>query len=117
MAHEGESVPLREYFEALMKEEELRHQQRFEAMEKAIQKAEEAINQRINLLNELRADVLKKGDFAASEQRINDLHERLDRRDGIEGKLQLWQILVGVAAMAAGVVVILAFIISRGVPS
>ena len=95
-----DTVSILEHVESLLDGMDKRIQQRFEATEKAIEKAEVAFNLRLIPLNELRADVVKKGDFAAVEQRIADLAGRLDRADGrAKGIGDGWGWLIGAVAV------------------
>lgn len=77
-----DSIPLRDHFEALLREIENRNQERFQAQADAITKAEEALAKRLEALNELRGDVATRSQIGAVEQRLNDMVERLNRIEG-----------------------------------
>jgi len=110
----GESVSVLDHLTALIDAADKRYQQRFDATEKAIEKAEEAINRRIDLLNELRADVVKKGDFAGAEQRILDLASRVDRSEGGgEGRRQNWAMIVAAIIATSAVVGVINFVLAH----
>src|ERR1700679_4024465 len=78
----GDSVSLREYFEAILHEREGRYQERFNSQANAINKAEEALGARLNLLNELRSGVATKEQLDAVGEKTSDLAERLNRMEG-----------------------------------
>jgi len=100
----GESIPLREHFEALLAAADLRYEQRFSATEGAISKAETSLDRRISLLNELRGGVATREQLEAAVQRIEDLTGRLNRSEGRSGGIQQgWIVLVG-AVTIAGVI-------------
>ncbi len=95
-----EEVPLREYVEALLEQQDHRYQQRFEAQtkaidaallaaEKAVTKAETATERRFESVNEFRATL---GDQAAklatrleldaANERVRELAARVERMEG-----------------------------------
>jgi hypothetical protein len=77
--------------------------------EKAIDKAEKGIGERLVLLNELRGGVPTKEQFEALSARFADLKERLDRYEGAgSGMSALWGYIA--AAVATGVAIAALFI-------
>ena len=103
-----EKISLKEYFEKILKELDIRYEQRFQAQKEAITKAETSFDYRIGLLNELRGGVATKDQLEALKQHLDELKGRLDRQDGRStGFKEGWGILVGIAVVSGSVVGIL----------
>ena len=76
--------------------------------EKAIDKAEKSIGERLTLLNELRGGVPTKEQFDSLVERFGDLKERQDKYEGAgAGKSALWGYAIGVAGLIVAVAVLL----------
>ena len=103
-----EKISLREHIEALLDERDKRYEERFEAMQVAVQKAEAATEKRFESVNEFRSQLSDQSRTfmprSESETLHNNEHLRLD---GIEkrvekmenvkqGGIQMWVIVVGV---------------------
>jgi hypothetical protein len=109
-------VRLREHFEVLLREMDLRYQQRFDAnttavnaamraAEEARSKAENAAEKRFELLNELRVGVATSGELQALEKVVNDLGRRLERTEGGRAGISAaWGFLVGGLGLLAAIV-------------
>jgi hypothetical protein len=109
-------VRLREHFERLLAERDLRYQQRFEAQtiavnaamraaEEARTKAETAAEKRFELLNELRVGVATSGELQALEKIVNNLAGRIERTEGGRaGVSAVWAFLVGGLGVVVAIV-------------
>lgn len=87
----AESVSLREYVDAILKERSAQ-----------VETALASINQRLALLNELRGNV-------ATRDQLEDLRARIERSEGKSGGMQQsWLILVGAVTIAGVIGAILA---------
>lgn len=116
MKPSNDDVPLREYLESRIGDLDRLTEARFvthrtlldsqaekvalalASADKAIIKQETATNERLHLLNELRAGVATTNDLDGLERRVNDLKERLDRAEGKGAGLQ-----AGWGYMVAGI--------------
>lgn len=116
MKPSNDDVPLREYLESRISDLDRLTEARFvthrtlldsqaekvalalASADKAIIKQETATNERLHLLNELRAGVATTNDLDGLERRVNDLKERLDRAEGKGAGLQ-----AGWGYMVAGI--------------
>jgi hypothetical protein len=113
-----EFVSLREYFESLLREMDLRYQQRYDASnlalnaallaaekavatamiaaEKAVQKAEVAADKRFDLLNELRMGVATREQFESLETIVNTLKDDISAiRGKSSGTSASWAMMLG----------------------
>lgn len=105
-----EDVPGLAHIEALLAEMDRRYQQQFDAAEKAVVKAEVAMEKRFDALNEFRLAyqdlIANKMSRAEAEQRLNALAEKIDDLKGSSraGAASLWAWLVGAAGLAATVI-------------
>lgn len=123
MAAESKSeVSLREHFERIIAEMNIRFEQRFEAQEKAVAKAETAAEKRFDSVNEFRAQLTDQANTfmprREAEQanqtvsgKVDDLERRMDRNDGkSSGFGQGWAILIGAVTLIVGLIAIFAFL-------
>jgi hypothetical protein len=115
-------VSLLEHILALLAEMDLRYQQRFDAQntaldaarlaakegvttaltaaEKAVTKAEIATENRLTLLNELRAGVATREQLDAIALRVEDLKARVDRFEGKSSGASLsWAMMLGAGGL------------------
>lgn len=128
---ENVSVPLLDHILALMREKDLRDQQRFDAQstateaalaaveegnkaalaasEKAVQKAEAASEKRFDAVNEFRAALADQTSTFVPRTEFNALKERMDRGEGKSAGsgdvLRFLPTIVGVLIAAAGLAV------------
>jgi len=81
--HERELwVGLREYFDAVLEERQARLDERWVAQEQAIGKATSSLEARLELLNELRSDVLTRNEYDSKHELLtNGPHEQVT--DGV----------------------------------
>jgi hypothetical protein len=133
----AEVVSLREHVEALREadnlrfksereDDNLRNQQRFDAMETAIKKAETATERRFESVNEFRSTLTDQtkefptkavvdGKFAALEAQVAALTGRLDRREGSgQGLHSGWLILVAAIGSLSSIAAIIAVAVKLG---
>lgn len=114
MARGDESVSVRDYVDALLNERDKRHTQRDHFVEKAIDTALVSINQRLALLNELRANVATKDQLISTDARISDIKSSLDVIAGMTtGKGRSWALLVTIVSVTAGLSIIVGFILAH----
>lgn len=122
-------VSLLIHIEGLLREKDLRDQQRFDAQTEALKaallaaqtatsaalaaakeavvKAEAGVNERLKLLNELRDGVATVAQFNALAEKLTDLAARVDRTEGRAGGLNAsWGYLIGAAGLIAAVIAI-----------
>lgn len=116
-------VSLKEYFEALLREKDVRDQQRFDAQsegvraamaaaEKAVEKAAAANEKRFDNTNEWRGALndqsrmlVPRAEFDGYKERHNALAERITKIEGRStGIASSWLVLIG-AISAAGILI------------
>jgi hypothetical protein len=132
-AHREPTLTLRDYFERLLAEMDLRYQQRFDAQgqaltaallaaekavqtaltaaEKAVTKAEAATEKRFEGVNEFRQALSdqtstfpSRAELDAVRERVADLSTRMDKNEGKGSGLDLgWKVLLGAVTLALGI--------------
>lgn len=124
----GRAVSVLAHIRALMRAQEKRLEQRFKATEKAITKAEAAVDKRLAGMNEFRDalrdqahDFLPRSEYSLAREsnldRFSKIESRLDTLAGnATGKSQSWALIVGVAVVTATVVSILGFVFLHSGP-
>jgi homoserine kinase len=119
-----DGVPLREHFEAVLAERDIRYQQRFEAQtkaidaalssaEKAVTKAETATERRFEGVNEFRqtlsdqaATFISRVEYAALEKRVTELATKQEKDTsrgegiGLSAKFVVGALTAAVAVIA-----------------
>lgn len=120
-------VPLLDHIAALLHERDVRFQQRFDATERAIQRADEATEKRFASVNEFRStladqarEFLPRAEFSqardANLDRFTRIESRLDNLAGqTAGKVQSWGILIGAMALLGTLFTVVNFFITHGV--
>jgi hypothetical protein len=104
------TVSLRYYVEARFKALEKATRLALTEREKAIDKAEKAIGERLTLLNELREGVATKEQLDALGNRVAEQKERLDKLEGTSsGKNALWGYVISATVLIATILGIIAF--------
>jgi hypothetical protein len=99
------------HLDRMFAEMDKRNEQRWQATERAIAKAEAAADRRFELLNELRSGVAAREQVEAVEKQLDELKGRLDKTEGRAAGLGAgWVYLVAAVGLATTVVgLILAF--------
>lgn len=104
-------ITLERHLDAILTEKERRYEQRWASQQEAIDKAEKSIGERLNLLNELREDVVTTGQFDSLAERVHDIKARLDKIEGSGvGKNAFWGYLIGAGGMATALVTVVVLI-------
>ena len=77
-----DDVPLRQYIEAILREHEKRYDERMNAAKEAVELATTQLEARLDLLNELRSDVLTREEYDGKHQTLTN--EIARNREGLE---------------------------------
>ena len=83
-----EAVTLREYIEAILREHEKRYDERMGAAKEAVELATTQLEARLDLLNELRSDVLTREEYDGKHQTLlNEIMRNREAFDRMRGEV------------------------------
>ena len=107
---------LKDHFDSVLNERDLRYEQRFIDQNSALQKAEHTLNKRFDNVNEFRQTLSDQaGTFItrnevnsrnkSSDDKIDNIEARMNRLEGRSGGLNSgWAYLVGAIGLAAAII-------------
>jgi len=107
---------LKEYFDRLFEEREIRNAQRFASQEEAVKKAEASTEKRLESVNEFRntlrdqqTSFLPRPEYEAAHKdlvnQITVLNSRMDKKEGEKtGNTEVWGWVVGAIGFVTGII-------------
>jgi hypothetical protein len=112
-------ITIREYFEAILAERDIRYGERFQAQERELITAKAELDARLGLLNELRGNVLTREEYNAKHEtlvaELTVLRDRMNRSEGKgSGYNAAWLIAVAIITILVAIAAVIVVVVVHG---